>query len=375
MRGSLEQDTQWNLWQTGLALYYGPILIFRIWEVPFQSNERTQPFRTPSNRFKLKLDGVWSDVNLSSSSILDVFFPLFHVSIFQELDAGERQLLAELQPNMSQVAKLLALVVDHIDLLLEDWYPALGTRFVHTSEGRFLITRLVLCPRCLRKLQLHNAGGDPADREPNLAGNRPSRSGKRGPFFLHGAGDASEDGALNVFSAYLNATASRERRSADSLGTGSDADSGVGPDSAFSSRNTSVDGHPMYASHHLPDNSNVCYAWMVEECILSVYNQSKLSCPVHLEQSMAQLAPDVIFADIPDKHTIATECIIKGSLLGRGAFGFVFKANCKLRGARAFRPVAMKMLQPVPPGARAKEVSAVRDHGKLANNSFIFLSP
>ncbi len=24
-----------------------------------------------------------------------------------------------------------------------------GTRFVHTSEGRFLITRLVPCPRCI----------------------------------------------------------------------------------------------------------------------------------------------------------------------------------------------------------------------------------
>ncbi|KRF83412.1 leucine-rich repeat serine/threonine-protein kinase 1 isoform X2 [Drosophila virilis] len=354
LRGSLEQDTQWNLWQTGLALYYGPILIFRIWEVPFQSNERTQPFRTAGNRFKLKLDGAWSDVNLSSSSILEVYFPLLYVSIYQELDAGERQLLAELQPHMSHVAKLLALVVDHIDLLLEDWYPALGTRFVHTSEGRFLITRLVLCPRCLRKLQLQN-GAEPVEREPSLSGSRPSRSSKRGTFFLHGIGDPGDDGALNVFSAYLNATASRERRSADSLGAGSDADSGVGPDSAFSSRNTSVDGHPAYASHNLPDNSNVCYAWMVEECILSVYNQSKLSCPVHLEQSMAQLAPDVIFADIPDKHTIAPECIIKGSLLGRGAFGFVFKATCKLRGARASRPVAMKMLQPVQPGARAKE--------------------
>ncbi|ALC46696.1 Lrrk [Drosophila busckii] len=353
LRSSLELETQWNLWQTGISLYYGPILIFRIWELPFQNTERTQPWRTATNRFKLKLDGVWSDVNLSSSSILEIYFPLLNVCVYEDLDAGERQMLAELQPQLSQVAKLLALVVDHIDLLLEDWYPALGTRFVHTSEGRFLITRLVLCPRCLRKLQLQSA--EPGEREPSLNGAaRPSRSGKRGAFYLHGAADGSEDGALNVFSAYLHATASRERRSADSLGAGSDADSGVGPDSAFSSRNTSVDGHPVYASH-LPDNSNVCYAWMVEECILSVYNQSKLSCPVHLEQSMAQLAPDVIFADIPDKYTIATDCIIKGSLLGRGAFGFVFKASCKVRGARAFRAVAMKMLQPVPPGARAKE--------------------
>ncbi|XP_030371278.1 leucine-rich repeat serine/threonine-protein kinase 1 isoform X2 [Scaptodrosophila lebanonensis] len=364
LRTSLENDTQWNLWQTGLALYYGPILIFKIWELPFQSTERTQPFRTATNRFKLKLDGIWSDVNLNASSILEVYFPLLQVSISQELDACERQLLAEVEPHMPLVAKLLALTVDHIDLLLEDWYPSLGTRFVHTSEGRFLITRMVVCPRCLKKL-LQNAqniskdGGDGGalDRDIGAVGySKSGRSVKRcqgagaSGFFLHG--DFGEDGAMNVFSAYLNATARRERRSEDSLGGFSDADSGVGPDSAGSSRNTSVDGHPVY---NIPDNSNVCYGWMIEECILSVYNQSKISCPVHLEQSMQQLAPDVIFADIPEKYTINSESIIKGSLLGRGAFGFVFKASCKMRGARVFKAVAMKMLQPVPPGARAKE--------------------
>lgn len=71
----------------------------------------------------------------------------------------------------------------------------------------------------------------------------------------------------------------------------SDADSGVGPDSAGSSRNTSVDGHPLY---NLPDISNVCYTWMIEECILSVYNQTKLSCPVHLEMNMMQVSPDAV---------------------------------------------------------------------------------
>jgi len=90
LRTSLEQDTQWNLWQTGLALYYGPILIFKIWEVPFQSTERAQPFRTNGNRFKLKLDGIWSDVNLSSSSILEVYFPLHDVNISQEVDNREQ---------------------------------------------------------------------------------------------------------------------------------------------------------------------------------------------------------------------------------------------------------------------------------------------
>ena len=44
---------------------------------------------------------------------------------------------------------MLALAVEHIDTLLEDWYPSLGTRFLHTSEGKMLVTRMVPCPRCL----------------------------------------------------------------------------------------------------------------------------------------------------------------------------------------------------------------------------------
>lgn len=39
-----------------------------------------------------------------------------------------------LPASTEAAARLLALAVDHVDTLLEDWYPTLGTRFVHTSE-------------------------------------------------------------------------------------------------------------------------------------------------------------------------------------------------------------------------------------------------
>ncbi|XP_037942769.1 leucine-rich repeat serine/threonine-protein kinase 1 isoform X2 [Teleopsis dalmanni] len=351
LRISLDQNTFWNLWQNGLSLYYGSILILKIWEVPFQTSVKTHIFRSTTNRFKLKVDGVWSDVNIASSSILEIHFPLLNINVSQE--GNDNQLLAQIEPNMSVIAKLLALAVDHIDLLLEDWYPSLGTRFVHTSEGRFLITRLVLCPKCLRKLCIlgngNGNGKDICEGADNSTNATKSRINNKRIFFMHS--DGFDDSVPNVFSAYLNATSRRERRSEDSLCL-SDADSGVGPDSCSSSRTTSVDGHPLY---NIPDISNVCYSWMIEECILSVYNQTKICCPVHLEMDMMKLAPDVIFADIPEKYTINSDSIVKGSLLGRGAFGFVFKATCKIKGSRVFKSVAMKMLQPVPPGPRAKE--------------------
>ncbi|XP_067619795.1 leucine-rich repeat serine/threonine-protein kinase 1 isoform X3 [Eurosta solidaginis] len=356
LRISLEKGTTWNLWQTGVSLYFGTILLFKIWEVPFQASTTTQPFRNATNRFKLKLDGLWSDINLTSSSILEIYFPLISVAVHRLMSNGDSEIIARIEPNLNVISKLLALAVDHIDLLLEDWYPALGTRFVHTSEGRFLITRLVLCPKCLQKLALVNCGGikDSAcgGNDACLGGINKNKSANPSTMKF---GNLYDEGANNFFSAYINVTARRERRSEDSLCL-SDADSGVGPDSANSSHNTSVDGHP---THNQPELLNICYCWMVEECILSVYNQTKIICPVHLEIQMTKLAPDVVFADIPDQYSISSDDIIKGSLLGRGAFGFVFKATCKVKFTRCFKAVAMKMLQPVPPGPRAKESALI----------------
>ncbi|KAK7083303.1 hypothetical protein SK128_007310, partial [Halocaridina rubra] len=39
-------------------------------------------------------------------------------------------------------------------------YPTLGTRFVHTSEGKFLVTRLVPCPMCLECHGQHEGPGN-----------------------------------------------------------------------------------------------------------------------------------------------------------------------------------------------------------------------
>ncbi|XP_019848391.2 leucine-rich repeat serine/threonine-protein kinase 1 isoform X2 [Bactrocera dorsalis] len=356
LRTSVELDAKWTLWQTGVSLYLGTILLFKIWEVPFPATAATHLFRNPTHRFKLKLDGVWGDVNLSSSSILELYFPLFNIDVYKQRLSDDTVLVTQIEPNMSVVAKLLALVVDHIDLLLEDWYPALGTRFVHTSEGRFLITRLALCPKCLQKLVSDNSGQVNYAVNCSVSGvvSEESYNANKNKFCnqrILKLNESSDESRMNLFSPYVNTTQRCERASEDSL-YHSDADSGVGPDSTCSSRNTSIDGHPIY---NLQEGTSVCYCWMVEECILSVYNETKIVCPVHLDMQINWLAPDVVFADIPERYSINSDDIIKGTLLGRGAFGFVFKATCKLKAARNFKAVAMKMLQPVPPGPRAKE--------------------
>jgi hypothetical protein len=63
--------------------------------------------------------------------------------------------------------------------------------------------------------------------------------------------------------------------------------------------------------------------------------------------------------DLGERHLIRPENIKKGRLLGRGAFGFVFKGTCKLRGCNTYIDVAMKMLQPVQPGANARQSAVI----------------
>lgn len=60
--------------------------------------------------------------------------------------------------------------------------------------------------------------------------------------------------------------------------------------------------------------------------------------------------------------------ITKGNLLGRGAFGFVFKATLKKASDKEGKSVAMKMLQPVQPGIWTRKVDSWRTFGYDAIN-------
>ena len=101
----------------------------------------------------MKQEEGWDEVNLSERCILEILLPNESVVIRRSAghhrsaaydpdspaadpsNAGMNIQSAILDPNPACATKLLALAVDHIDTLLEDWYPTLGTRFVHTSEG------------------------------------------------------------------------------------------------------------------------------------------------------------------------------------------------------------------------------------------------
>lgn len=315
----LDIRTEWILWQTGMSLQYGSITLFKMKEILPGSKSVANDNR--NFKFRLQQEGSWLDMDLSNSSILEINFP-FDSVIVKQIKGIDNTQIVNLHPNPEHVAKLLALTVDHIDILLEDWYPTLGTRFVHTSEGKFLVTRLIPCPRCW------------SENNEKFTSNYNE---------IYQNVDECIENDLDI---------RKKWRSQESMT--SDVDSGVGAESFSSSRKPSMDDHPDIGEEVFKNDSAPVFSWMVEECILAACKSNFVLCPSHGETNLANIAPDVIFLDLGEKHLIKSENINKGSLLGRGAFGFVFKGTCKIRGPQEEADVALKMLQPVQPGVNAR---------------------
>uniref|UniRef100_A0A6A7FVB2 non-specific serine/threonine protein kinase n=2 Tax=Hirondellea gigas TaxID=1518452 RepID=A0A6A7FVB2_9CRUS len=474
--GGAASCPEWLCWQSGLELRYANTTLIRICEntahaqtIRLQSSpakQRSSGGHQTANinhdyktmRFLVKQEGVWSDVEIKNSAVLEIVLPNEAVVIKRtvtppEGDGGGADAsnttaagghsdqggsgegrrgssggLAEgiqsvvLDPSLECVTKLLALAVDHIDTLLEDWYPTLGTRFVHTSEGKFLITRLLPCPVCLDchghphppllppnyPTQLPDNWGSFVEMNPLycsmtgsvlaaqmagqpgvaatglpsdvMTGAPPNIGGvAHGPAYIPQPPVPAVDGLLNAAGGAHGKPADGGagaplsplvgRRSYGSRESyASDGDSGVGPDSNSSSRNPSAEGRPAAAEGPNIDAATqevtpVVYSFLVEECILAAYTPPpRLTCPLHSVLLLAQIAPDTVFLDLGEQHLVAPESVQQGKLLGRGGFGFVFQGTCRHRVTGDPLDVALKMLQPVDPGhgARASAVQAYK---------------
>ena len=325
-----EHKPEWICWQTGLELQYLDTILFSVREV-LPKSMATLDYHNMN--LMVKQEGTWAKVDQAGSAIIEISLPQDTVVIKRPVkDSGKREAIGYqalvLDPCPRTVCQFLSMAVEHIDQLLEDWYPSLGTRFVHTSEGKMLVTRLVPCPRCLTN-QTDKEQNDPwkdwnfvssRQVEELLAENRVLKASRQ----------------------------SRESR-----------DSGVGRESPRNGKGTSesMEQKLDVAKHGIGAQEDKVYTFLVEECILYAFDGKNAECPLHAELSLAQMAPDTVFLDLGERLVMSSEGIKRGSLIGRGAFGFVFGATCRSRGGQGFRDVAIKMLQPVNPGPRARSSS------------------
>ncbi|CAH0599523.1 unnamed protein product [Chrysodeixis includens] len=319
---ALELSWGWKLWLRGLRVCCGSLAALALRELPPRRDSLLPASDDDSAggdqyhnvRFRVRQDGSWCELDVQSSACVEIILPA-QVCVVKRDDglpiSGYQSI--SLEPNPEVLAKILALVSDHVDLLLEDWYPSLGTRFVHTSEGRCLITRVVPCPECLRQApQPQQAEHDQlqqAFRRLDLGGAEPRR--------------------LRL---------SEESRT-------SDGDSGVGAESNASSRLGSVEGVSGREAA-----TAACTAWTVEQCVLAACSGARLACPHHSDSDveLRLVAPDTLLLDVEESMRARWEHITRGAVAGRGAFGTVLSASWRRAGGEAV-PVALKALQPVPP--------------------------
>ncbi|KAL4703856.1 hypothetical protein ACJJTC_010790 [Scirpophaga incertulas] len=141
----------WWLWRTGLRAACGPLQALCLRELPGDA------------RLVVQGEAGWAPVETWWWARVELSLPAL-TAVIRTPNNPHCQSVS-LEPSPEVVARILALVSDQIDLLLEDWYPSLGTRFVHTSEGRCLISRLVPCAQCARECDDDGDGDDDDDRD------------------------------------------------------------------------------------------------------------------------------------------------------------------------------------------------------------------
>ncbi|KRZ86414.1 Leucine-rich repeat serine/threonine-protein kinase 1 [Trichinella sp. T8] len=324
-----DNKLEWRLWQTGLEVNVFGMTLISVKEFLPLAQVRDVDYRDVSMRYKQ--DTFWSVVNADQSSVLELYFPHVSFEIVPTSSGQEANYLQArftLATNRKAAIRLLALTVEILDTLLEDWYPSLGTRFIHTSEGRYLVTRLVPCPCCLSSC-MNLSGQSVEDDDWTVLPNKKRSSGNAtdaADFSTNTSELTTVAAALKEFEQMIEKSKPRQHPDDDD--------------------NVSTDQQQSLLEC-------VC-CFTVEECIHAASEASTVKCFKHGALSLGTVAPDTVFLDLSDGQLIVPTTVKRGKMLGRGAFGFVFKATANLRNNDDCRDVALKILHPVDPGFGAK---------------------
>ncbi|TGZ50430.1 hypothetical protein CRM22_010824 [Opisthorchis felineus] len=311
------------------------------------------------------------------------------------------------RPNLEAVAQLLTTLVDHIDRLLEDWYPDLGVRFRQSTEGIYLVDRIIPCCSCLcaRASPSRSKFSTKPRNKPDRTvseGYRPNKRLQNGSI-----PDLRADRSFNedVFSVHFRRSHSTDRTtipirsvSSNQLDRMDSANLVVGISSTdhhiavqdpipketrrfwtrvrrrrkrFFHRAHSAEAELSSTNDGQLSDERQLYAIRLSEYIhwLTLHPQSQstystmdipnrlpsdaslLYCPIH--PSTPFQAPDLQFEDVTRTLLVPADAVQLMHFLGRGAFGSVFSGQyTRIAGSakpRGTVDVAVKLTTPVHP--------------------------
>uniref|UniRef100_A0A2C9JFX8 non-specific serine/threonine protein kinase n=1 Tax=Biomphalaria glabrata TaxID=6526 RepID=A0A2C9JFX8_BIOGL len=342
-----DRDPEWRCWQTGLELFYMGFEMLRIREVFFSAHSFFCDYS--KCRIKCSIDNEWSLLDVDNSKILEIIFPTdslrFHVT---NKDGPQLQNLDNSKPSSTiyreEVAttKLLVKIVEHVDNLLQDWYPDIGElRFSQNVEGRYLVTRIVPCPQCLnvevtRQKSFHQDQNSWYILNPDL----PDlcfpvvipESNSQNHFVRDRSNTTIGCSRTVIEEPVLEPVVTRPRTLTEGQ--------------AFIYNKGSLDGEP------------VIFSWLIERCMLDALEGVDAVCPRHGSISPIYLmgregvthqlflAPDTVFQD--QSQTILlpafTQLDIGKDCLGKGNFGEVHPGLLFSKDNRNPEQVAVKIL-------------------------------
>uniref|UniRef100_A0AC35F4B2 Non-specific serine/threonine protein kinase n=1 Tax=Panagrolaimus sp. PS1159 TaxID=55785 RepID=A0AC35F4B2_9BILA len=283
---------EWLLWKSGLEINAFGTFILSVKHFLPLASVRDVNYSMTELQKKCE-DGQWRPYKMDQTFLVELLIPNFNVRI--QCSDGREFILEQ---DETVAARLLAVFVNIIDDLLEDWFPALGTRFVHTSEGRLLVDRLIPCPDCAyheRNALKSQKSMDLNIPDIHTGGGFPPKSQTMDNFVM-----------ISKSMIYL----------------------------------FTVEECILQARGFSPATKDT--------------NFGAIICPTHEQISVELVAPEVSFKDLPNDLVLNDDGIKRGKLMGRGAFGFVFSGFVRKKANEAFNEVALKVLEPVEPGTSAK---------------------
>ncbi|KAK2169534.1 hypothetical protein LSH36_9g14010 [Paralvinella palmiformis] len=343
---------EWRCWQTGLELCYLGVALMRIREVSREAPNVFCDYRQCSLVIKQDHDIDWHALNLQNTSILEIIIMNETVSVYCNtsdgccatgVDRKSRSLTGKLkkvdiQPSSQIVAAMLAKLVDHIDTLLEDWYPDLGARFIQNARGMYLITRIVPCTRCLLhqiEIQSQELGNvepwsmvEVSKVDDRATISQPVRNKCDDHITNKKAENESRPGGSPVFMDGVGGTAIVHQE------TSAPPEGRTG---AMDKERNSCNSHTCKKGIRTGGNKpNLIYCYLTEQCLQAAQMNKIVYCIEHANlgpyfiastsgQIMAaHVAPDSVFQDIGDHYLVNEDSVTRGHFLGRGAFGAVY---------------------------------------------------
>lgn len=355
---------EWSYWTTGLELWYQGWSVLRISEIRQEGSfedcdssnishhiPRTTPIEPAIDvdDLSFRLNGTWLHVDQAPNTGLEILipdyvcpselaqhYPINTTPVFVAGDnnndsENESEFEIPLRETSWMSAQLLALSVEQIDTLLEDWYPGIGSK----DGGKNMysipyVNRVIPCPYCVNHSQQysekrllnvsikHSINNELESSEENFPDFEPITHSQTTTPRSRTESNSSLKNVRRTLLPTLNKTTEMFGSSPSSRLRMEDGSLPV--------IMTTIDPNAPVPTQQLVQASK--FGFMIESCVAACrgLNKEALVCPAHASNDMnlLSLVPDLMFGDLPTHFMIDDRLLDQGKYVASGSFGEIY---------------------------------------------------